>query len=369
LVFPFLLAQDRHRRHWWSLLPIGTAALAYTLWRLRMLGAANLVSGYGDLHGADSVGDAAQSALAMGAQLGLDHWSRLLPVALLCLLALLLLAKRGDRWSVGLLMASLVAVCAPLMPLFPNIASRSLLLPTIWVYAVAAFGLQLLAQAVRTSLRPAVVLLLSGFVVLTLCSAAAAAGWQRPADSARARAEWAFMMHADSAATLVRPLGKPWYYVNVGWLRRHLGDGLEGPSLCYEPCLCARSPDKAYSAFSEGAVTRYKPDLRACPELVEAAVQVQLHYDAANGVLYWDLAPQRDGRWSYARVPVFDLAPIPRKGQTPYQLKRPTRLQFFFESSEGWTTASGVLTLDPRDIGADRSLRVGWSRGGPSSKD
>jgi hypothetical protein len=98
-------------------------------------------------------------------------------------------------------------------------------------------------------------------------------------------------------------------------------------------------------------------------------MHIQLSYDAANAVLRWDLAPKRNGRWFYARVPVFDLAAIPRKGQTPYQLKRSVRLQFFFESSEGWTTTSPVLTLDPQDIGADRILRAEWSRDGLSSVD
>jgi hypothetical protein len=90
---------------------------------------------------------------------------------------------------------------------------------------------------------------------------------------------------------------------------------------------------------------------------------VTLDYDATAGVLHWQLAPDRAGRWFYARVPMYMLSQIPRAGKTPYLLKEAVRLQFFFESESGWTTSSAALTLDPANIGADKTLRLGWSRG------
>jgi hypothetical protein len=171
------------------------------------------------------------------------------------------------------------------------------------------------------------------------------------------------MLFGDPAATLLLPAHAPWYYENVRWLRQRLGDGAAGPEVCYTPCLCARAADRDYYRFGSGVVGPYAPDLGACPAGVEVPLGVALRYEANAGVLHWELSPEREGRWFYSRVPMFKLSPIPRRGSTPYLLKQPVQLQFFFESEAGWTTSTAVLTLDPANIDTAGTLRLSWSRG------
>ena len=362
LLFPFLVADRQGRRAWRSLIPIALCAALYAALRLRMLGAANLIAGYGDLHKAAGSGTWAERASALSAQLGLEHWLMVALALLLCTYALWSLLRQREHKAAGFAVAALIVAWAPLLPLFPDIASRSLLLPAAWVYAVGVLGLQRLAFSALALARWAVVMPLFFAAALALSAATSAAGWQPAADTVRARAEWEFIMHGDPAATLVMPSSEPWHYANAGWLRQRIGDGADGPAVCYSPCLCARAADARYYRVGLGAIERYYPDLAACPTFVDVPMGIALRYDSDAGVLDWELLPDRAGRWFYAQVPVFNRSPIPPRGQTPYLLKGPVRLQFFFESEQGWIASSSELRLDPVNLDADETLRLFWSR-------
>jgi hypothetical protein len=132
--------------------------------------------------------------------------------------------------------------------------------------------------------------------------------------------------------------------------------------VCYDTCACDLAGVTEILAYRDGALRSIALDKDECQTFDSRAMRVKMSYLEAEGALYWQLGPEREGQWFMAQAPEFFVREIPAKGRIPFRYQRPISVRFVFASVEGWRTASPVLNFGGERNASGGALELSWQR-------
>lgn len=357
-LLPFLPVGSPRRRLRHAI-PYFGAVLLYGLWRLYMVGSANLWSGYLEA-AAPQASPLAAALRRFGIDAGWAPW-----VVAGGLLVALVAARRrlGPRWPLAALLAAVLLI--PLFPVWSRLAPRHLFLPALAVALVVGRGVERAGRAGvwgRVLIPLLLVLLGAGLL-------ASSSTWRsKPERSARYRAEGAFILDSEQDGTLVTSLAHTHFLGCLTELRETVLGRAGGPRFCADLSLCPEAPGSSSLWRLQGGEIRPMTPAPAPARGVDAPLEARFDYDGERGRVRWALGPYDDEEGSYRIHLVFgaegrSLGPpiaVPARGEVPMTLRDPLRLRAAFRSREGWQASSPVITVDPRP--AERSSRAGRGR-------
>jgi hypothetical protein len=272
-------------------------------------------------------------------------------------------AALAGRRPVPLLAALWVALLllGPLLPVLHGVSPRSLILVALVAAGVTAWVLARMAHQSPPwprRLAPVVAALL----VLPAPARVLHDADRDAGDRRRYRLEGTHVLKGPADQTLADPIGPPWYYEGLAWIRREVLTGGPAPRVCEEVCLCRDAA--GWVRVSDGQLVPWSPPADLCHEEVreDAPLEAHLRYRHGPGTLSWRLGPYPSGRWSYIDLRTVSRKEIPAAGRFPYRLADALAIRVEYRSPEGWVTRSPRLVLDPAALGADGVLDLRFHR-------
>ena len=336
------------RQRWKPLVPFVAVAATYVLWRAYMLTPGKLLTGYGSGVPRLTVDQLPVLVRYVPEILGWVHGWQLVVVlvaALVCVCAVM-----RNR---SVLVSALVWTGVIVLPIVPVLAVsqvhvRYLFLPFFALWCVGiAYSLQWLETRGWR------------YVVVGLGLSVFAAGIESLGGSAeiegeriaRSRVESDFILTGGgSAAVLLQPLGHPFYYEGLRWLRRYVVGQPEGPRVCYDVCICQLGPHDTLYRYEGHELVRIFGYLGDCGRH-DVDLTVDLY--ASAGAVHWQLGPFRQGQYHIA-ISAQEKAngffrEIPSQGSFPWLLPDKYYFVFKYVAPEGWRAYSAVFVLDPAE--------------------
>jgi hypothetical protein len=319
----------------------GIAAIVYFLWRYAVLG--TFLGAYGwKIDVAEWPRLLAllpwrvvQGAAGTGAAIGLT---------LVTLMTVTIIAGVRNRRTLGLLLAAILVVGVPMLPLAKEVNRRYVVVP--WLAWSIAFA----AATTRRNNRLAAALLIAAPL---LAVAANRREWghefplrRRMSDEARF-----FFYDMPPDALLRRPLTPPAAMGEVKWLKMVKFSKPAGDWFYDDIFLCNGSAGgKRVYEYERHGIVEITPRVTGiaahfCSALRDAPLSATFHY--RNPALYWDLGPYTDGRYTAILGNGVQAFEIPRRDALNLERGIPgLGLRIRYDSPSGWTTYSPQLTLD-----------------------
>jgi hypothetical protein len=265
-------------------------------------------------------------------------------LALVAIMTLTIIAGVRNRRTLGLLIAAILVVGVPMLPLAKEVNRRYVVVP--WLAWSIAFA----AATTRRNKRLAAALLIAAPLLAVVANRQE---WghefplrRRMSDEARF-----FFYDMPPDALLRRPLTPPAAMGEVKWLMLVRFPKPAGDWFYDDIFLCNGSvgAKRVYEYEGHGIVeiTPRIADIasRFCGSLRNAPLSATFHY--RNPALYWDLGPYPDGRYTAVLGEGVQAFEIP--GRDALNLERGIPglgLRIRYDSPAGWTTYSPQLTLD-----------------------
>jgi hypothetical protein len=367
VLLPILLLAFMAQRSWSekrkSLTPFVFVLLGYAIWRAYMLGTSGLVTGYGDLlYKTEDETFWETLSTTLSVQMGLGGFWRAIIFMSLGSVGVIALTYRFGLGGFLAVCTSGFAAWAPIFFVWPSLADRYLLLPTIWFLTLFGLGVEQLVRLTERSRLRLSGLTLAFALAITVPAVLSPGVLVDEAGRARASEEGYFTWSWDDSFALVNPAAPPWFHRSLGWLRSKLGDGQTAPLACYDPCWCDLKALRPVWLTSEGELSVGSLDPEQCPEHEHRPMSVRLRFSSDKGVLSWKLAAPGTGRWFAARGPGFFWREIPPSGEIPYVYKKAVGYRFIFSSDEGWRSVTPLLVLDQGKGESDGFLTLTWER-------
>ncbi len=353
VLLPFLAAGDRSRR-WRHAVPFVLAAGVYGIWRLTLLGWANNLSGYGALGGEPHL------AALLGAPrlLGLVRPWQLGIAVVAGLVAVVVLSGRSRSAALAIV-AGLVALAAPLIPVATRLEPRHLFL---WAFAAAALLAAVLDGARSTSHRagasilwaPVRALAAMSLLLLALVSLTGSPFWRHMDPTIEHhRNEGSFVLDSSSDGLLLTTVNHSTFLQCLAQLRREVSGRPGGPGFCGDACFCSRElPDQARWRYADSGLVAVADSVgQGCA--TDQPLEVEMAHDQARNRMSWTFGPYSEGTYevlliSGVETPEISIPVVlPRQGSMPYWLFEPVRFVVKYRSLEGWQTYSPVYSVEP----------------------
>jgi NADH:ubiquinone oxidoreductase subunit K len=317
------------------------AAIVYFAWRYAVLDA--LVGAYGWKIDASEwprllmllpwriAQGAAGAGLAMG-------------FALVAIMTLTIVLGVRNRQAVILVVAAIIVVCGPMLPLAKEVNRRYVAMP--WLAWSVAFA----AATTRRSSRTAAALLLAAPL---LAIGANRQEWRHEFPLRRRMAEEArfFFYEQPADALLRRPLTPTAALGEVQWLKTIHFDRRAGAWFYDDLYLCGGAAvGKRVFEYERSGIVEITPLVAAIATKhcgsIRAIAPLAADFHFGKPALYWSLGPYAGGKYSAVIGNGVQAFEIPRRDAL--QLPGMTRLalRIRYDSPVGWTTYSPELTLD-----------------------
>ncbi|MGH9418876.1 MAG: hypothetical protein ACRD3J_02790, partial [Thermoanaerobaculia bacterium] len=271
--------------------------------------------------------------------------------ALLVIMTLTIIFGVRNRGALLLLIAGLVVVGGPMLPLAKEVNRRYVVVP--WLAWSIAFA----AATTRQNRRVAATLLIA---VPLLTIAANRQEWRYEFPRRRQMSDEARVFFYDMSddGLLRRPLTPPATMGEVKWLKTiHFGKPAGG--WFYDDIfLCANSvAGKKVYEYEKTMIVDITPKIagianKHCSSIRnDVPLTATFHY--RKPALYWDLGPYADGRYSAVLGGGLQAFEIPRRDALNLPGTTSLALRIRYDSPAGWTTYSPELALDfvhPREV-------------------
>ncbi len=354
LLLPLLISggwRDRCRRCAPFLVMLGL----YLVWRTVMLGPENVLAGYGDLYTATGSLTPGDFAARIANALGWRTW----PVRIAFVVPLvihLLILVRARRWQLLALIAGIAgATAAPLIVAAHVLAPRTLFAASFLIALWLGLAISSLRR-VGPRLAPLYGLIL---LALALKGVASSATWNDRSYVERYRSEGEFLLEAFPDQLLLDPVGPPWFYKTLGFLRQRLSNQ-QPPAVCYDLCLCEGANLLAKAVrYQQGRLVPAGAAERPCGNR-PVELSVELSYDGST--VQWSLGPYSEGSWFFVDTGGWSRS-IPGQGAAPFHFRNPVAVMFRYCSPAGWESHSPRLTLHPGRATPEEPELISWSRG------
>jgi hypothetical protein len=326
----------------------GVAAVVYFIWRYAVLG--TFLGAYGwQIDAAEwphlllmLPWRIAQGAAGAGIAIGF---------AVLAIMTLTIILGVRNRRALLLLIAALIVVGGPMLPLAKEINRRYVVVP--WLAWSIAFA----AATTRQNRRVAAALLIAAPL---LAIAANRQEWRYEFPRRRQMSDEARVFFYDMSedGLLRRPLTPPATMGEVKWLKTiHFGKPAGG--WFYDDIfLCGGGfGGKKIYEFEKTMIVDITSDIariaaKHCLSIRgDAPLSATFRY--RKPALYWDLGPYADGRYSAVLGNGIQAFEIPRRDALNLPGSTDLALRIRYDSPAGWTTYSPELTLDfvhPHDV-------------------
>ena len=319
----------------------GVAAVVYMLWRYAVLG--TFLGAYGwKIDAAEwprlivlLPWRIAQGAAGNGTVIGLT---------LVAVMTLTIVAGVRNRQILGLVIATVLVVGVPMLPLAKEVNRRYVVVP--WLAWSVAFA----AATTRHNGRAAAALLVA---VPLLAIAANRQEWRHEFPLRRRMSDEARFFFHDMPpdALLRRPLAPPAAMGEVKWLKTVHFVQPAGDWFYDDIFLCRGSAvGKRVFEYEGNMIVEITPRVAGIAEALRRSIRAEASLSAAfhyrKPALYWDLGPYPDGRYTAVLGNGAQAFEIPRRDALNLGVATGLGLRIRYDSPAGWTTYSPDLTLD-----------------------
>jgi hypothetical protein len=263
---------------------------------------------------------------------------------LVALMTLTIVAGVRNRRMAALLIAAILVVGVPMLPLAKEVNRRYVVVP--WLAWSIAFA----AATTRRSNRVAAALLI---VVPLLAVAANRQEWRHEFPLRRRMSDEArfFFFDLPPDALLRRPLTPPAAMGEVKWLKTIHFARPAGDWFYDDIFLCGGGAGgKRVFEYERTGIVEITPRVAGiatqfCGAIRSAPLSAAFHY--RNPALYWDLGPYAEGRYTAVLGNGLQAFEIPRRDALNLEKGIPgLALRVRYDSPAGWTTYSPELALD-----------------------
>jgi hypothetical protein len=319
----------------------GVAAIAYFAWRYAVLG--TILGAYGWKI------DAAEwprllMLLPWRIAQGAAGASVAIGIALVAIMTLTIALGVRNRQALMLLIAAIIVVGGPMLPLAKEVNRRYVVVP--WLAWSVAFT----AATTRRSGRTAAALLLAAPL---LAIGANRAEWRHEFPLRRRMADEArfFFNDQPTDALLRTPLIPPAALGEVKWLKTiHFGR-TAGAWFYDDIFLCGGSAGgKRVFEYEGSGIVEITPRLAAIAKQhcgsIRETMPLSADFHFRKPALYWSLGPYGDGKYSAVIGNGLQAFEIPRHDALQLPGMTGLALRIRYDSPAGWTTYSPELTLD-----------------------
>ena len=375
LVILPILSVHSGQKNFKMLFPFLFVAGAYVLWRAYMLNMGSMLSGYQQIaHPGlkDILSFPQAAAQIMGWH---DLWQKT-AVVIGCLCVLLTTHKRLF-FTYAKMGIWFIIIIAPIVPVICILDPRYLFLPTFMVFVFIGDNVRNLwsRMTYRVISRMFAFCLIAAVSISIFQTTDSAYSHYHKEIEDRYRKEGEFVLYgSNDQASLINPIGPPWYYLGLKWLRQNVLSKSSGPSICFEPYFCdAIDHNKGYQYIDHALLQIKWPDINDNFKWVDNTADLSLELSYASGKFSWRFGPYTEGIYkliTYDKLNgIFGYSvQLPPQNTMSSQMQIPLPFILQYESPEGWKTFSPAMILDPALVDASGATRIQWHRNQAASK-
>jgi hypothetical protein len=366
LVMLPILSTNSGQKKFKMLIPFIFVAGIYVLWRYYMLNFGSILSGYQHI-AQPGLNDFMRFPLAASKIMGWHHLWQKAVVVIGCLSVLITTNKR-IFYKYAKLGLWFIVIFAPIAPVIGILDARYLFLPTFMVFVFIGNNIMNLWNKKRyQGVYRVFAVCLIATLFISVFQTTDSAHYKELED--RFRKEGEFVLYgSDDQSSLINPIGPPWYYSGLKWLRQNvLGKSL-GPSVCFETYFCnALNHQKGYQYVDNALLQVAWPDIKDNFRWVNNNADLFLEISYVSGKLRWSFGPYTDGVYKLVthdkQNNIFGYSiQLPSKGSISLQLQTPLGFILQYESPEGWKTFSPAIILNPVMVDVSGIAHIQWKR-------
>lgn len=353
-----------------ALIPFALVAFSYLLWRAYMLGPANILAGYGDVHGRPDINSFVHLPYRIAETLGWNSWWYAVVLIVIGIVCVLALVRPFSREKVFFCILALLICIGPIIPVI-TILNERYLFAMLFVATVAiGSGLEFLLRTQRDS-RIGYLLMFSLWLCLVIPALRTSSEYLtkgfRANQASRITGQFV-LSEGDQTGVLINPPSAIWFYESLLWIRSNVLHLPPGPKVCYDLCTCALDHQISAYRYSDGAIqkldlARIKSDTNCGDSF--ASLTADLWFSSHD--LHWKFGPYDKGQYYFCAatdgkyVSGFSYL-LPIEGTFPMKLPDTLNFVIKYVSPEGWLTYSPELTTGRSVFDDTGQQQFHWTR-------
>jgi hypothetical protein len=360
---------DSGQKKFKMLIPFIFVAGAYVLWRAYMLNFGSILSGYQHIVQPGLV-DFLRFPQAAAKTMGWHHLWQKAVVVIGCLSVLITTNKRLF-YTYAKLGLWFIVIFIPIVPVICILDARYLFLPAFMIFVFIGDNIKNLwnKKTYRGISRAFVVcLIISLFISMFQTTDSAYCNYSKEIED-RFRKEGEFVLYgSDDQSSLINPVGPPWYYLGLKWLRQNVLHKSLGSSVCFETYFCNMlDHQKGYQYINYALLQVEWPEIKDDFRWVDNTADLFFEMSYASGLLNWSFGPYLQGVYklvTYDKLNnIFGYSvELHAKNTISLQLQTPLGFILQYESPEGWKTFSPAMILNPVAVDASGAAHIQWQR-------
>lgn len=354
------------KKHIKLMLPYIFVACFYVLWRAYMLNFGNMLTGYQYI-ATPGLNDFLIFPKMFSKLMGWNYFWQKASIITGSLIVLASVNKLSLH-SAGTSILWFLIIFIPIVPVIPILDLRYLFLPSFMLFIFIGHNIQKIwnDNTPHGLFRVGMVFLM-GMLFISVSITNHFAKNEAVADQYRKEGKFV-LYHSDEQAALANPIGTPWYYLGLKWLRQNILKKSSGPTICYNADYCETSNHvKVYQYKNHDFCETGWPAKEEIHERVNSDAELSLYISYKSGLLQWKFGPYNNGIYKLLTFDALNkiygyFIQLPRQKATALQLQSPMRFKLKYESPDGWETFSPALVLDPNLIDNNGLAEIQWKR-------
>lgn len=364
-----VLSIDSDQKKYIRLIPYIFVAGAYVLWRAYMLNFGSLLSGYQHI-AQPGLNDLMMFPLAAAKIMGWNQLWQKTVVAMGCL-CILIINHEHLFCTYAKLGLWFIIIFTPIVPVMCILDARYLFLPAFMFFVFIGYNIRNLwnRKTYRMVSRMLSVCLVAFLFISMIQTTNPAYYLNYKKSEDRFRKEGEFILYgSDAQSSLLNPVGPPWYYAGLKWLRKNVLNNSSGPTICFDSYFCNTINHlKVYQYIDNDLIQIEWPDIKYDDSRINNSADLFFEISYSFGKLYWNFGPYTEGVYKLITQDTLNnifghSLQLPSKRTISLQLQTPLNLQLQYESPDGWKTISPVMILDPLAVDASGVAYIQWAR-------